>query len=96
MSRTATPRSRIKRQDFSCLCSGGLLEFTPEGMMIEVFEENCDQIGSDTEDRGSDGVTSAGTGPLRSATGRLKIHRLGGPLRGLVQQALKLARKVDV
>jgi len=36
------------------------------------------------------------TGLLALVMGRLKIHRLGGPLRGFVQQALKLPRRVDV
>ena len=64
--------------------------------MIEVFEGNRGAIGSVTEYRGRHGVTNAGTDPLRLATGRAKIHRLGGPLRGFVQQALKLTRRVDV
>jgi len=39
------------------------------------------------------GGDSALTDPFALVMGRLKIHRLGGPLRGFVQQALKLARR---
>ena len=42
------------------------------------------------------GANRALTGPLAPVMGRLKIHRPGGPLRGFVQQALKLPRWPDV
>jgi hypothetical protein len=95
-SRTAKPPSRSSGKIFLACGVEVCLNLPTEGMMIEVFEGNRGEVGSVTEDRGSDGLTSAGTDPLRSATGRVKIHRLGGPLRGFVQQALKLARRVDV
>ena len=42
------------------------------------------------------GGNPALTGPLLPLTGTVKIHRHGGPLRGLFNTALKLARRPDV
>lgn len=61
--------------------------------MIMVFGGNRGERCNIRGDRGSEGLASVGTDPLRMAAGRVKIHRVGGPLRGFVQQALKLARR---
>ncbi len=94
--RTGRPHSQPSRKIFLAYGVEVCLNLAPEGMMIMVFRGNCGENCCVGGNRRSEGLASVGTDPLRRAARRLKIHRLGGPLRGFVQQALKLSRRPDV
>lgn len=93
MSRTAKPRSRSGGKIFLACGVEVCLNPFAGGPGMRLFSETR-RVSSIVDRNG--GGDPALTGPLAHVMGRLKIHRLGGPLRGFVQQALKLARRPDV
>ncbi len=69
------------------------MNLAPQGMTIMVFRGNWGENPRVGRNRRSEGLASVGTDPLRMVAGRLKIHRLGGPLRGFVQPDVKADSK---
>lgn len=93
MSRTAKPRSRSGGKIYLACGMQVCLNPFAEASGMHLFSETG-RVSSIVDRNG--GGNPVLTGPLAAVMGRLKIHRLGGPLRGFVQQALKLARRPDV
>jgi hypothetical protein len=93
MRRTAKPRSQSSGRIFLACGVEVCLNLFPGATAMHLFSETRRASSMVAcNGRGDPALTS----PLAPVMGRLKIHRLGGPLRGFVQQALKLSRRLDV
>jgi len=91
--RTGKLRSRSSGKFFLACRVEVCLDLFPGATEMHFF---CDihRVSSMVDCNG--GGNPALTSLLAIVMGTVKIHRLGGPLRGFVQQALKLSRRLDV